>query len=124
MNYSQSTVWINEKFSLTEKKFREINYLVISLVKTLLSRNFCQKMHYATVCYFHEFPLISEIFRENKVKIFLKLLLQIMGLHVGNFFFIKSHENMKYRPDFVLIVRVEIFLIDQFIAEQLEVEVC
>ena len=76
------------------------------------------------MCYFHEFPLVSEIFRENKVKIFLKLLLQIMGLHVGNFFFIKSHENMKYRPDFVLIVRVEIFLIDQFIAEQLEVEVC
>ena len=31
---------------------------------------------------------------------------------------------MKYRPDFVLIVRVEIFLIDLFIAEQLEVEVC
>ena len=32
-----------QKFTLTEKKFRQINYLVISLVKTLLSRNFCQK---------------------------------------------------------------------------------
>ena len=79
------------------------------------------KYSVSTVCYFHELPLISEIFREIKV---LKLLLQIMGLHVGNFFFIKNHENMKYRPDFVLIVRVEIFLIDLFIAEQLEVEVC
>ena len=37
------TVWKNEKFSLTKKKFRQINYLVISLVKPLLSRNFCQK---------------------------------------------------------------------------------
>ena len=36
--------WKNQKFSfLIEKKFREINLLVISLVKTLLSRNFCQK---------------------------------------------------------------------------------
>ena len=29
--------------SHTEKKIRQINYLVISLVKPLLSRNFCQK---------------------------------------------------------------------------------
>ena len=29
--------------SLTKKIFRQINYLVISLVKTLLSRKFCQK---------------------------------------------------------------------------------
>ena len=38
------TVWKNEKFSLlTEKIFRQINSLVISLVKPLLSRNFCRK---------------------------------------------------------------------------------
>ena len=37
------TLWKNEKFSLTEKKIRQINYLVISLVKPLLSRNFCKK---------------------------------------------------------------------------------
>ena len=37
------TVWKNEKFTLSEKKFRQINYLVIPLVKMLLSRNFCQK---------------------------------------------------------------------------------
>ena len=36
------TVRKNEKFNLTEKKFRQIK-LVISLVKPLLSRNFCQK---------------------------------------------------------------------------------
>ena len=39
----KSTVWKNEKFSLTEKKFREINSLVFSLVKTALSRNFLPK---------------------------------------------------------------------------------
>ena len=39
-----STQWKNEKFSLTKWIFRQINSLVISLlVKTLLSRNFCQK---------------------------------------------------------------------------------
>ena len=37
------TVWKNEKFSLTKKIFRQINSLVISIVKTLLSRNVCQK---------------------------------------------------------------------------------
>ena len=37
------TVWKNEKFSLAEKIFREIDSLVTSLVKPLLSRNFCQK---------------------------------------------------------------------------------
>ena len=37
------TVWKFQKFSLTEKIFREINSLVTYLVKPLLSRNFCQK---------------------------------------------------------------------------------
>ena len=41
--FVQYTVWKNEKFGLTEKIFRQINSLVICLVKTLLSRNFCQK---------------------------------------------------------------------------------
>ena len=37
------TLWKNEKFSLTGKKFREIVSLVTSfLVKTLFSRIFCQ----------------------------------------------------------------------------------
>ena len=35
--------WKNEKFGLTEKIFRQIKSIVICLVKTLLSRNFCQK---------------------------------------------------------------------------------
>ena len=38
--FSHCTVWKN---SLTEIFFRQINYLVISLVKPLLSRNFCRK---------------------------------------------------------------------------------
>ena len=33
----------NQKFTLIEKIFHQITYLVISLVKLLLSRNFCQK---------------------------------------------------------------------------------
>ena len=37
------TVWKNEKFTLTEKKFREINSLVICLVKPLISRIFSHK---------------------------------------------------------------------------------
>ena len=39
------TVWKCRKFTPASKLFREINYLVTSLkkVKTLLSRNFCQK---------------------------------------------------------------------------------
>ena len=42
-NNFHTTVWKNEKFTLTEKKFRQINCLVISLVKPMLSRNFCEK---------------------------------------------------------------------------------
>ena len=37
------TLWKNEKFTLTEIFFRQINSLVIYLVNALLSRNFCQK---------------------------------------------------------------------------------
>ena len=38
------TLWKLRKFTLTEKLSRQITYLVISLLKLLLSRNFCQKM--------------------------------------------------------------------------------
>ena len=38
-----SVVWKIQKFTLTKKIFRQINSLVIYLVKSLLSRNFCQK---------------------------------------------------------------------------------
>ena len=37
-----STVWKNEKFSLT-KKIRKLNSLVTFLVRKLISRNFCEK---------------------------------------------------------------------------------
>ena len=36
-------VWKNERFTLTGKVFRQIDYLRISLANLLLSRNFCQK---------------------------------------------------------------------------------
>ena len=57
----------NEKFGLTKKIFRQINYLVLSLVKTLLSRNFCQKC--VRLCKSQQFPHTvrshSEKFRES-----------------------------------------------------------
>ena len=40
---AHSIVWKNAKFTLTENLFRQINSLVLSLVKALFSRNFCQK---------------------------------------------------------------------------------
>ena len=39
----ESTVWNNEKFTLIEKIFREINSLVTSYQIALFSRNYCQK---------------------------------------------------------------------------------
>ena len=47
------TVWKNKKFSLTKEKFRQINSLVIYLVKRLFSRNFCQKYLRENFCNFH-----------------------------------------------------------------------
>ena len=40
---STITTWKNSKFTLADKIFRQITFSVISLVKMLLSRNFCQK---------------------------------------------------------------------------------
>ena len=50
------TMWKNEKCTLTENFFRQINHLVISLVKPLLSRNFCKKcvrVIFTVVCCMH-----------------------------------------------------------------------
>ena len=55
-----TTVWKNEKFSLTKKIFRQSNALVISLIKTLLSRNFCQKC--VTLFKSEQFPNCEFIF--------------------------------------------------------------
>ena len=49
VNFSQRTVWKNDKFSRTKFFFRQIISLVTYLVKTLLWRNFCQK-------YVRDFP--------------------------------------------------------------------
>ena len=51
--HSERAVWKLQKFFLTQKKFRQINYLVISLVKPLLSRNFCEKSVRENFCNFH-----------------------------------------------------------------------
>ena len=62
-------MWKNEKFSLTKKIFRQINFLVTYLVKSLLSRNCCQKCvrensrNFHTVLHTNNFHIIvSQIF--------------------------------------------------------------
>ena len=68
----EHTLWKSQKCTLTEKKFRQINYLVISVVKTLLSRNFCQKIVKVNYRNFHTVPhqcdnverKVSQKFRE------------------------------------------------------------
>ena len=48
------TVRKNEKFFLSHwKKFRQINYLVISLGKPLFPRNFCENSVRENLCKFH-----------------------------------------------------------------------
>ena len=47
------TLWKNQKLTLTEFFFRLINYLVISLVNTLVSRNFCQNTVRVNFSNFH-----------------------------------------------------------------------
>ena len=61
----QSTLWKYKKFTLTEKIFRQITYLVISLVKLLLSRNFCQKCMRGNFRNFHTVPLRYAIMRNQ-----------------------------------------------------------
>ena len=56
-------MWKNEKFSLAEKKFRQNNYLVISLVKPLLWRNFCQKYVREN---FRNFHTVLCVFQKNE----------------------------------------------------------
>ena len=41
--WKNHTDWKNDEFSLTKRLFRQINFLVLSLVKALLSRNVWQK---------------------------------------------------------------------------------
>ena len=55
--------WFDEKFTLTQNFFRQINYLVILLVKSLFSRNFCQKRVTVNFRNFHT-VLTEKKFRE------------------------------------------------------------
>ena len=49
-------MWKNEKFTVTKKKFRQINSPLFSLVKTLLSRIFCQRQ---VTVNFHNFHTVE-----------------------------------------------------------------
>ena len=71
--FSTHTLWKLRNFTLTEKKIRQITYLVISLVKLLISRNFCQKCvivnsrnFHTTVWKFRKFGLIAIFFRQTE----------------------------------------------------------
>ena len=96
----QSTVWKNRTFTVTQKNFRQINSLVFSLVKTLLSRNFCQKCVRVNFCNFHtvhwstiQFIIITPIlknFRETKLQYiilwyFTEVLQNIVGGKFANY---------------------------------------
>ena len=71
------------------KKIRQINYLVISLVKPLLSRNFSQKcvkvkfQNFHSVCYlvwnFQDFS-VTQILREIKTVLIKAAILTIFKL--------------------------------------------
>ena len=67
-------VWKNEQFTVAQKIFRQIISLVFSLVKTLLSRNFCQRSvtgnfrNFHTVCLwlvYLEIRCFHEIFAKS-----------------------------------------------------------
>ena len=60
--FVEHTVWKIEKFTVvTQHKFRQINSFVFSLLKTLLSRNFCQR---SVTVNFHTVRF-ENIFREK-----------------------------------------------------------
>ena len=80
INCNRFTLWKLQKFTVTKKNFVKLTtYLVISLVKMLLSRNFCQKRVTVNFRNFHtvfgkpgncRVILFFEwfIFRKNSVK--------------------------------------------------------
>ena len=93
--YYTHCMWKLRKFTLTEKIFRQITYLVISLVKLLLSRNFCQKcvrvnsrnFHTVKVCTRNTLTLTNRIFRHI--------------ITISRNFLKKSSHTFKYFDNFV-----------------------
>ena len=67
--FSDDTVWKNKKFSLTKLFFHEINYLVTSLVKPLLSRNFWQKSVREKFSFFHTALTNEHISRKKHLQL-------------------------------------------------------
>ena len=61
-------VWKNEKNSLTKRIFRQINSVVVSQLKTLLSQNLCEKCerlsrsNFLTVCVPHSIKITKFYF--------------------------------------------------------------
>ena len=70
-------MWKSQKSTLTEKIFRQINYLVISsLVNTLVSRHFCKNIlrvnfrNFHTMCREIKIPFVSQSPRRLIIYIF------------------------------------------------------
>ena len=64
------TSWKLRKFTSTEKIFRQNTYLVISLAKLLLSRNFCQNCAGVNSRNFHT---VSAVYTSVEMKVLLSL---------------------------------------------------
>ena len=58
-------MWKIQKFTLTEKIFRQLNSLVISIVNTLVSRNFWQNRVRVNFRYFHSALWSGKYLLEN-----------------------------------------------------------
>ena len=78
-------MWKNTKFSLTENFFRQISSLVTSLLKTLISRNFCQKCVIVNFRNFHTALCISLFFGKNFVKTTFTLIILISQKNITKF---------------------------------------
>ena len=105
-NFTNSTLtlWKLQKFTLTENKFRQINYLVISLVNTLLSRNFCQKrvrvnFRNTVTLWYRLLCNLFSYFSRNQFKVFSKhsnfteksyVVGNIIGTDKNNYTFLKK----------------------------------
>ena len=58
-------MWKNEQFAVTQEKLRQINSLVFSLVKTSISRNFCQRSVTVDFRNFHTMKNVHLFFSWN-----------------------------------------------------------
>ena len=74
--WGKKSVWKNLRVTITEKILRQINYLVMSLVNSLLSRNFCQKSVRVIFRFYHTVKMQSQYFVKS---VYLHYALQLIS---------------------------------------------